>query len=45
MRDRFGHLVLGETAYEYLLDLPTAEREQAVRGIEFAGILFETIAL
>ena len=40
----FGHLADGVTVDEYLLDYPTAERDQAVRAIELAGLLLEAMA-
>ena len=44
MRDLFGQLAEGVTLEEYLLDFPTAGREQVIKTIEMAGMLMEVMA-
>ena len=40
----FGHLADGENLDQFLLDYPSAEREQAVRAIQLGGLLLEAMA-
>ena len=44
MRDLFGQLAEGVTVEEYLLDFPSAGREQVIQVLEMASMLMEAMA-